>query len=56
MSRKGVVSSTRKPAPWKPERGQYVRLWPTRIAVPEWAGFTIAMLFIAAMIALAVFG
>lgn len=33
----------RERAPWKPERGQYVRVWGTRIAVPEWAGFTVAM-------------
>lgn len=48
----GEVSRRERP-PWKPERGQYVRLWPTRIAVPEWAGFTIAMAFCIALLIVA---
>ena len=35
--------SRRERGPWKPERGQLVRLWPTRLAIPEWAAFTLAM-------------
>ena len=38
----GDVSRRERP-PWRPERGQYVRVWGTTLAVPEWVAFTVAM-------------
>lgn len=38
----GEVSRRQRP-PWKPERGQYVRVGP--LAIPEWAGFSIVVAF-----------
>lgn len=43
----------RERAPWKPQRGQYIRLWPTSLAVPEWAAFTLAMAVCIALLIIA---
>lgn len=48
--RNDVEVSVRKRAPWKPEKGELVRLWPFRLAIPEWAWFAI----VAAVIVLVV--
>ena len=45
----GSVDRRERP-PWRPERGQYVRIWGTSLAVPEWIGFTIVMLVVALLI------
>jgi hypothetical protein len=37
-----VEIDRRQRPPWKPERGQYVRVIGT-VSVPEWAAFTVAM-------------
>ena len=49
----GSVSRKERP-PWRPERGQYVRVWGTGLAVPEWAAFTIAMAVCVALLLVAV--
>ena len=48
----GSVSRRERP-PWRPERGQRVRVIGT-ISVPEWAAFTVAMAFCVALLIVAV--
>lgn len=38
----GGFVSRRERAPWKPEEGQYIRPWGTRLAIPERIGAVIA--------------
>ena len=33
-----------------PERGEWVRLWPLPVEVPEWAGFSIVMVVLVALL------
>lgn len=40
---RGAQVSVRKRAPWKPEKGQYVRPLGTRLAIPERLGFAIVL-------------
>ncbi len=47
----GSVSRRERP-PWRPERGQRVRVIGT-ISVPEWAAFAVAMAFCAALLIVA---
>jgi hypothetical protein len=35
----------RQRPPWKPQRGELIRLPGTTLAVPEWAAFTVVMVF-----------
>jgi hypothetical protein len=49
----GNVSRRERP-PWKPERGQYIRIPGTTLAIPELAGFTIAMAVCVALLIIAV--
>lgn len=48
----GEVSRRERP-PWKPERGEMIRIPGTAISVPEWAGFTLVMCFAVAMLIIA---
>ncbi len=50
----GTKVSVRKRAPWKPEKGQYIRLWPTRIAVHEPMGALIVGAVLAAIVIIAI--
>ena len=49
----GSVSRKERP-PWKPERGQHVRIWGTSLAVPEWVAFSVAMAACIALLIVAV--
>lgn len=37
-----------------PERGQYIRLWPTRLEIPEWAAFGIVVAVCVALLIVSV--
>jgi hypothetical protein len=47
----GEMSHRERP-PWRPERGQRVRIIGT-LSVPEWAAFTVAMLVCIALLVVA---
>ena len=51
-SMSGDVSRRERP-PWRPERGQRVRIIGT-LSIPEWAGFTVAMAVCVALLIVAV--
>ena len=48
----GDVSRRERP-PWRPERGQYVRVWGTSLAVPEWVAFSVTMVVCVALLIVA---
>jgi hypothetical protein len=56
MARKktGTTISVRKRAPWKPEKGQYIRPFGTRLAIPERTGFAILALTVVLLIVIAI--
>lgn len=43
----------REQAPWKPQRGEFIRLPGTTLAIPEWAGFTVVLAIVVALLILA---
>ncbi|HTQ92770.1 MAG TPA: hypothetical protein VMK84_25075 [Streptosporangiaceae bacterium] len=45
--------SRRERGPWKPGRGQYVRIWGTSLAVPERVAFAVAMAVCVALLIIA---
>jgi hypothetical protein len=51
---KGTRITVRKRAPWKPERGQYIRPFGTRLAIPERTGFAIIALVVVLLIVIAI--
>lgn len=51
MRGNGLQHYHRERAPWKPERGQRVRII-GRLSISEWAGFTVAMTVAALCVAL----
>jgi hypothetical protein len=48
----GEINRRERP-PWRPERGQCVRIWGTNVTVPEWAAFTLAMAVCVALLIIA---
>ena len=44
VGRHGLQVSRRERPPWRPGRGELIRIPGTTLAIPEWAGFTIAVI------------
>ena len=48
----GGVHRRERP-PWKPQRGEVIRIPGTTLAIPAWAGFTVAMAVCVALLIIA---
>ncbi len=53
VGRHGLEVDRREHPPWRPERGELIRIPGTTISFPEWAGFAAVMIFAVALLIIA---
>ena len=54
VGRHGLEVDRRERPPWRPERGELIRIPGTTIAVPEWAGFCLVLAVAIALLIIAI--